>query len=315
MVKKIITLLKYIGMVINTHNFNKIINDEEMKKNKGRFYDKDHYHTIITTDSDGWWTDSLGERHLLFKFRRGVIPPELQERAITNYKKMAQQKHPNRGAAGGVMDSGLTRKWIGKTSEAKGTKSNIAGFYDRPRREHKGKLGTRLACRLTAFTLNKSELWKNSIPFIKHCDDLYKGLCSKKWEVQKREWDSVPEELRIPETSFTTVTVNFNWRTACHLDTGDFCGGMGNLIVVGRGEWEGGMLGFPQFGVAIDTRAGDFLLMDVHQWHCNTEILGTDNRKNFRMSFVLYLREDMSKCSSGNTKTLNNIKYWLKSPE
>ena len=26
-----------------------------------------------------------------------------------------------------------------------------------------------------------------------------------------------------------------------------------------------------QYGVAVDVRNGDFLAMDVHQWHCNTE--------------------------------------------
>ena len=298
-------------MGVKYYNFNKLINDDDMKCNKGRFYPREHYHTIITHPSNGYWKDEQGKKRLLFKLRKGVISQELQDVAITSYRKMAQQKHPNRGAAGGKMENGLTRVWKGGTSEATSTKSNIAGFYDRPRREHKGKLGTRLACRLTAFTLNKGDLWTKSQGFIKRCSDLYKKLSREHWEIQKREWDKVPTDIKIPDTVFSTVTVNFNWRTACHLDVGDFSGGMGNLAVVGNGKWEGGLLGFPQFGVAIEVKGGDFLLMDVHQWHCNTEIVGADNRENFRMSFVLYLREDMSKCSNNNTRTLNNIKYWL----
>ena len=30
---------------------------------------------------------------------------------------------------------------------------------------------------------------------------------------------------------------------------------------------------FPQFGVGVDVRSGDFLAMDVHQWHSNTKTL------------------------------------------
>ena len=86
---------------------------------------------------------------------------------------------------------------------------------------------------------------------------------------------------------------------------------MGNLIVVGDG-WRGGWLGFPQWDVAIEVKAGDFLLMDVHQWHCNTELELDDPKKSFRMSFVLYLRDAMTGCSENNKTTLNGIDYWLK---
>jgi hypothetical protein len=47
---------------------------------------------------------------------------------------------------------------------------------------------------------------------------------------------------------------------------------LGNLIVVGR-DFTGGYLGFPEFKVLIKIEPGDFLLMDVHQYHCNTPII------------------------------------------
>ena len=49
---------------------------------------------------------------------------------------------------------------------------------------------------------------------------------------------------------------------------------------------------FPQYGVAVDARHGDFVAMDVHQWHCNTSIVG-----NGRLSVVCYLRSGMLKCA------------------
>ena len=38
-------------------------------------------------------------------------------------------------------------------------------------------------------------------------------------------------------------------------------------------KFKGGMLGFPQYGVAVDVRQGDFLAMDVHEWHCNCNLI------------------------------------------
>jgi hypothetical protein len=56
----------------------------------------------------------------------------------------------------------------------------------------------------------------------------------------------------------------------------------------------GGYLGFPQFKILIKVLPGDFLLMDVHQWHCNTPI--TISEDGYRLSFVMYIREDMKEC-------------------
>ena len=76
----------------------------------------------------------------------------------------------------------------------------------------------------------------------------------------------------IEDTALSTITINYNWRTGLHKDAGDYPEGFGNLLVCEEGKYEGGYLGFPQFGVCFDVREGDFLAMDVHQWHSNTKI-------------------------------------------
>ena len=63
----------------------------------------------------------------------------------------------------------------------------------------------------------------------------------------------------------------------------------------------------------MDVRTGDFLAMDVHEWHCNTEFKKKTNKifkdgfkdidiKNNwhfnRLSMVMYLREKMIKCKN-----------------
>lgn len=100
----------------------------------------------------------------------------------------------------------------------------------------------------------------------------------------------------INDTSFTTVTVNKNFRTAVHQDAGDYPDGFGNLIAYREGDWTGGYFCLPQYKVAIDLQNTDILFVDVHKWHGNTDFINTDD--NFlRISFVLYYREYMYKCS------------------
>ncbi len=103
----------------------------------------------------------------------------------------------------------------------------------------------------------------------------------------------------MADTAYSTITLNYDWRTAAHKDKGDLEEGFGNLIVLEKSksipssckDYKGGFLGFPKWGVCIDVRQGDFLAMDVHEWHCNTPIQGTG-----RLSVVCYLRKNMKKC-------------------
>ena len=77
---------------------------------------------------------------------------------------------------------------------------------------------------------------------------------------------------------------------------GDLKEGFGNLVVLEEkeGQYEGGCTGFPQFKVGVDCRHGDFLAMDVHEWHGNLPIqLKTPDA--IRLSVVCYLRTNIFK--------------------
>jgi FkbM family methyltransferase len=67
-------------------------------------------------------------------------------------------------------------------------------------------------------------------------------------------------------------------------------------MVAEEGKYKGGYLGFPRFGVCVDVRHGDFLLIDPHQNHANTEIIPVTPDYT-RLSFVVYYRENMQKCA------------------
>ena len=191
--------------------------------------------------------------------------------------------------------------------------SNPIGFYEA------GKNFADLPCRLTHFTRTNFEKYNEGLPFIQHIDKMFKKLIPEA-HARQNEVASERPHLQIPKTSFSTVTINRNFRTACHRDAGDFKGGFGNLTVMERGRYHGGYTIFPQYGIAIDLRNNDFVAMDVHQWHCNTELYETsedaiyneslessfkDNpavgtvgiyEKYTRISFVCYLREKIALC-------------------
>ena len=102
-------------------------------------------------------------------------------------------------------------------------------------------------------------------------------------------------EFVIGNTAFSTLTINYNWRTALHQDAGDYKDGFGNLVILEEGKYKGGELGFPRYKVAVDVRNGDFLAMNVHEWHCNTKIV-PKTKDYTRLSIVSYLREKMLRC-------------------
>jgi len=271
--------------------YEKVLSDEEMSKHKGRNFDERWYKTVIESNSDGYYNEN-GEKKILFKFRKNVINAKYSSLATDAFLELSKKKHSNRGLAGGIPDGEKTARHLTKSgqSEAKYIASNISGYFDRPLREHRGVLGTIRACRTTAFTLQSNDLWNNGILFVQRCSKLFKRFAPKEWDIQKREWSNIHTNLKIPKTVFTTITSNYNWRTSCHKDSGDFSKGLGNLIVIGK-DFTGGYLGFPQFKVLIKIESGDILFMDSHQWHCNTPIKVKEG--GYRLSFVMYIREDM----------------------
>ena len=191
--------------------------------------------------------------------------------------------------------------------------SNPIGFYESSTNFCK------LPCRLTHFTRTNYDKFNQGLPFIQKIDNMFQKLIPDSYEKQITQANKKPH-LKIPNTAFSTITINRNFRTALHRDAGDYKDGFGNLTVIERGKYHGGYTIFPQFGVAVDVRNGDFLAMDVHQWHSNTPIYETEEDKAFneklepafkdnpevgtvgiynkytRLTFVCYLREKIINC-------------------
>jgi len=250
---------------------------------KGKFLDDNAYDTLITSDCDGY--DMQG--NLLFRYRKNAIPFDLLKSGYEAFEGSISLTD-GRGTA-----SGSSHKRIRKD----GSVSNITignkvysgnvGFMDAGAMVH--------YCRKTAFARDYFDKYKQGIPFVEFIDKKYEELCPGHYAKQIAIAKGTNTNYRIADTAFTTVTVNRNFQTAVHKDSGDYHDGFGNLIIYREGDYTGSYFCLPEYRVAIDMQNCDILFADVHKWHGNTPFKNCSEDYK-RIAFVMYYREYMYKC-------------------
>lgn len=323
------------------HGVKEVILEEKMtndqiKAREGTYFSEKDADTIYDDDVDLYAKDpdAPGGKRLLARLRKNVIPHDLIKLAWKSFYNSAGASR-NRGAAAGPIDAKSkywTRRKLNKKSikgwsaqymqDGKLSKmrvnnnvfSSVLGYFEKT-----PFMG--LPCRLTSYTQRYFNEYKAGTPYIEAIDDLFKKLVPERYDVQYKRAKSNPS-FQIGDTSFSSVTINRNFRTGLHMDAGDLREGFGNLTVIERGKYEGGFTLFPRFKVGVNLRTGDFLAMDVHEWHCNTEMKEGAEDKKFnssikdiyinnketgtqgieklysRLSFVCYLREKLVDCKA-----------------
>lgn len=274
--------------------------DEYAEGLKGRLLDSSHFDQLIDFDCDVLKPDGSP----LIKLRRRVIPDELCAVAYSALRSAASIS-VNRGVATGLypdqMDSSITSKRYrvkrdGSLSNTnvshKPVRSGIIGYFDRnPRFPF---------CRQTAFTAQEAKKWRAALPFFAAVSSQFRQHAPDRWQAQSQIAARTNPDFVIPETVFTTVTVNKNWQTAAHRDVGDFKAGFGVMLALRAGTFSGCYLCFPKYRVAVDMRLGDILFADVHELHGNTPLKITGKAE--RVSLVLYFREKMVNCLSASAE-------------
>ena len=183
-----------------------------------------------------------------------------------------------------------TMKMISETSYGNPVDSGIAGWFDRYPRIPYG--------RATTYTRDNFDKFKMSFPFLQHLAKGFKELMPWRYGNQMEAAKKIDSRYLIPETPFTTVTVNKTFRTAAHRDAGDLDTGLSNLLVLSNdGRFSGGYLIFPEIRVAVNVRPGDLLLVNNHEIiHGNTPIVCEEGSE--RVSLVVYFREKMLELGS-----------------
>ena len=276
-----------------------------------------------------------GTEKLLGKFRKKVIPKETVQLGWDAFRLLAIPSR-NRGASAGPIDlkgkywskrkPAETNKWAtrymqdGKLSKMRVNNvvaSGVLGYYE-------STAFLDAACRMTSYTRNGLKNFFHGMPFLKTIDAQFKKLVPESYEKQLKALRK-HNMYQIDDTAFSTVTVNLNFRTALHKDAGDYKEGFGNLSVIEWGKYHGGYTILPRYRIGFDVRSGDFLAMDVHEWHTNTPMYETEEDKEFnkqlpkiqtrdpesgvvgsdknfqRLTFVCYFREKIANCEESKT--------------
>lgn len=272
----------------------KHLTEKQSEMLKGKFLDENSYDKLITSDTDCY--NNKGE--LLFKFRKGVIPFEILKQGYESFKDSIVLTE------GRGISSGSSHKRIRKDGSVSNitvgnkVESGNVGYMDASAMVH--------YCRKTAFAREYFDKFKQGIPFVKTVDKLYAELCPTHYDKQIKIAKATNRNYVIEGTSFTTVTVNRNFQTAVHKDSGDLPDGFGNLCVYREGHYEGAYFCLPEYRVAIDMQNTDLLFVDVHKWHGNTPFINC-SPDYLRIAFVMYYREYMYRCKQPSEE-LHHIK-------
>lgn len=257
---------------------------DEMESKLGTFIMHDESWTMVNDPE----TDVCVKRtdgSVIAIVRRKAISNDLTDLAVRSYLKVGKMVSSNRGHA-----AGLQRRTKTHTTFEKGENANtgIIGYMD--------NTNISRPCRMTQFTQRHFDVYSRGLPFIQRIDECFRENLPTVHNLQYLMAQRT--KYHILGTAFSTVTVNYNFRTGLHKDSGDYRQGFGNLVVCQQ-HMKGGELLFPRYKLALTLNTGDFMAMDVHEFHCNSPLC-PEAEDAFRLSFVCYLRDRMQYCNDIN---------------
>jgi len=274
------------------YHIKKALSDEEIEQRKNTYVKSEDIDFIIDHNADVY----TEEGKLLLTFRKNVFTSDNVKQFYDNVIDFAKNTSTNRGST-----SGSNKKNVYHNPKIM---TNILGYFDSlsPKQKYKLKLQGKtvtMPVRETRFNIDYPEKFAKLVPLIREIDQQYKKHVPEKYKMQCRK--ARQTHFKIPGTCFTTVTTNLNFQTTIHTDKGDDSEGFGNLVVIEDGKYSGGETCFPQYGIGVDVRTGDVLLMDVHQAHGNLK-MHAETKDTKRLSIVCYLRYNIWKHTKHMTR-------------
>jgi hypothetical protein len=276
---------------LTIYHVDKLITDDKMETLKNTYVKPSQIKLTINHDADVYTQDGK----LLLRFRKDKLTTNKIDEFYDNVIDFAQTKTSNRGST-----SGSNKKSVWSNPKIM---TNIIGFFDTfsPKQKYILKQQGKqiLNVRECRFNMDNPEKFKKMVPLIKEIDEYYEKYIPDNYAKQKKKANQTP--FKIPNTAFTTITTNVNFRTTIHKDKGDDAEGFGNLAVIEKGKYTGGETCLPQYGIGVDVRNNDILYMDVHEWHGNLPIKLIDKNAT-RLSIVCYLRYNIWEKTKHKTK-------------
>jgi len=288
-------LIPVLAVEVEVIVVEKVLNDGEAKKLKGNFVESRHFTRLVK--SNAIVRKPNGE--ILFRLVKNAIPLSLCEKMHPIFRSMAKNSVAggNRATASGVKQERRVRK-NGSLSNIMvvprnvphlvGATDGVSGFMD--------SSGFARYCREINYG-GKSGKLAEVLPYIQSVNVVFAEFMPTRYEAQMERVRTTKPEWIIGDTAFSTLTINRNFRTAGHKDSGDLPEGFGVITAFCAGAFEGGELIFPQYGIAVEIETGDVLLADVHEWHGNAPLVGVDGSYE-RISTVMYYRRKMLQCGT-----------------
>ena len=240
---------------------------------------------------------------VLFHLIKGQLDERMLAAARPSLLKVATKRVIGgfRGASSGGLEPALRRDgsvsnhmrvpFHQNLAEAKG---GVIGFFDRTSRED--------YCRSTSFTRDHNKEYSELLPYFQAVNRLYKDYAPEKYAAQAVHVEATHKDWIIPETIASTGTVNYNYPTTAHTDSGDCRAGLGVITTCCSGTFYGGHLCFPEYRCAVQLGHGDVLLANVHALHGNLPLLGSPGKFE-RLSTILYAREKIADCGTLTEET------------
>jgi hypothetical protein len=213
-------------------------------------------------------------------------------------------KTDNRGKSSGLDYTNESRKGDRQVKSRRTTEtvnSGVIGFYDRyPRIPF---------CRQCAWNQQNNADWQKLLPLFAKVNDVHKKYAIKEWAAQMRATQTVKPDWLIPNTIYSTVTVNKNYRTGYHFDGKNMAGGFSSMLLLRQGHITGGYTVFPRYRVAIKMDTGDIALFNGQgELHGNTEI-SVLTKGAQRCTMVHYFRKGMLDCLSAKEELERAKRY------
>ncbi len=265
--------------------------DAKAKQLLGIKHSAEDYNLLVTGSATLYKPN--GDR--LLTVLREAISEEAKETSREFLHAAASYQTMNRGNYSGTE----RKRWkkqdgtLSNTTQGEQVRSAIAGSFDRnPRFPF---------CRQTKVTTQHAERWGACRQLLQEVARHFEREVPKRYAAQLVVAKKTHPAYVIPETPFTTVTINNTFAGGYHTDRGDYAPGFGCMTVFRRGTYRGCELVFPKYGVAVDMRDRDLILFDPHEIHGNVPFFDTvgEERKDLaRVSVVYYFREKMTECRS-----------------
>ena len=274
--------------------------EEKIKPWASRHPEQSHYDLVL----DGNCSVVNSRNKTVVKVIRGGLSEAAIAQAYPVLSWMEKFGSDNRAKYAGAQSSGyLTKKDGSKSRQVRALDENgkrvivtscVAGSFERQ--------GGRFPfCRTTAITRNHPDKWKELLPIMAEAARIYRRKMPEKYANQMSYVENTHPAWMIPNTPFTTITVNNSVAAAYHQDGGDLKDGFGAMLVLSEGQYQGFELVVPEYKLAVNLRHGDLLLFDPTIWHGNIPPYNTVGEKNKdwrRVSLVMYYREGILGCES-----------------